>query len=257
MEGERLPFAALERLVSSGDIRDRAFAAGVLAVGHHQATPEQVHDLYDHIRGAAARAHEDIRSQIRGRTLEVGAFVDSMRGAPLEVREHLIEEILGVAYPPPDDPTLPREVVRYCPSGLAEILFAIEHGELGPSATFVDLGSGLGKVTLLVALLTGCRAYGIEIDPRLVAHARAAAVALRLDEARFIEGDIRDVPLPPADVYYMYIPLVRSTGVAARLERIAAERGILVFSQALDLEQLAWLSRCDASSYWLEMYTSR
>ena len=62
----------------------------------------------------------------------------------------------------------------------------------------MDLGSGLGKVALLVALLTGARAYGVEIDPCLVSRARAAARSLDLQSAEFIEGDIRRDLLPPA-----------------------------------------------------------
>ncbi len=146
------------------------------------------------------------------------------------------------------------EMIHYCPSGLAEILFMLENANLGPGKTFVDLGSGLGKVVLMAALLTGARAYGVEIDSLALARARSVAQSLRDDNAHFIEGDIRDVALPPADVYYMYIPLSHSTALVERLRVLAAERSIVLSSQALDLTHLPWLRPGNAASYWLEMY---
>jgi SAM-dependent methyltransferase len=254
MHGEPPALDELERLATSTDIRDRAFAANVLSLRRHLDDPERVAALYERIREAARSQHAEMRGRIQDGTLDKHAFVAHLRDAPLEIRDHLVEEILGVAYPPLEETSLPREAIPYCPSGLAEILFTIEKAHLGPGATFVDLGSGLGKVVLLVALLTGARTYGVELDPHLVSHARSAAAALHLENALFIEGDIRDAPLPPADVYYMYIPLVRPTALVTRLLEHAAERRILVFSQSLDLRQLPWLRAAHAASYWLEMY---
>lgn len=195
-----------------------------------------------------------MRGRIHDRTLDRRAFLAQLQEASLEIRDHLVEEILDIAYPPLEESPLPSEMIPYCPSGLAEILFMLENADLGPGKTFVDLGSGLGKVVLLVALLTGARAYGVELDSTLVTRARSAARSLRLDDAHFVQGDIRSAPLPPADVYYMYIPLTQSTGVVQRLEALAAERSIRLFSQALDLARLPWLRPGNAASYWLEMY---
>jgi hypothetical protein len=247
-------FAALERLVTSADIRDRAFAASVLSLRLAEDRA-RVEPLYERIREAARVEHAEVRGRIRDRTLDKEAFVARLLETPVETRDHLVEEILGVAYPPLEERSLPREMIHYCPSGLAEILFTLENAGLGPGKTFVDLGSGLGKVVLLVALLSGARAYGVEVDPPLVSHARSAAGALGLDHAQFVEGDIREVSLPAADVYYMYVPVTRSSAVVSRLRAVAAERRTLLFSQSLDLKELPWLRRGDAASYWLEMYT--
>jgi hypothetical protein len=252
--GDAPSFAALEQLATSADVRDRAFVASALSLLRDARDAEQAHALRERVRSTARSHHAEVRGRIASGTLDRRAFVDHLRGAPLEIRDHLLEEILGIAYPPPEETSLPRDLIPYCPSGLAEILFMLENADLGPGKAFVDLGSGLGKVVLMVALLTGARAYGVEIDPPLVSHARSAARSLLLDSAHFIEGDIREVPLPAADVYYMYIPVTHPTALVERLEARAAERSILLFSQALDLRRLPWLSPCNAASYWLEMY---
>jgi len=245
-------FAELERLATSADIRDRAFAAGVLSLCRHD--PEQVATLYERIRETARSHHAGMRARIRDGTLDKHALIALLREASADIRDHLVEEILDIAYPPLEGASLPRETMPYCPSGIAEILFTLENAYLGPGTTFVDLGSGLGKVVLLAALLTGARVYGVEIDPVLVSHARSAARSLRLDNAHFIEGDIRSISLPPADVYYMYIPVIHPAEVVARLMPFTAERRILLFSQALNLQHLPWLRAAHESSYWLEMY---
>lgn len=254
MHDQAPTFAVLEGLAASTDIRDRAFAASVLSLRRAAGDHAEVAVLYERIRRAARGQHAEVRGSIRDGTLDKHAFVARLREVSVEIRDHLIEEILDIAYPPLEETPLPRDAIPYCPSGLAEILFTLENADLGPEKTLVDLGSGLGKVVLLVALLTGARACGVEIDPRLVSCARAAARSLRLDNAHFIEGDIRDIPLPRADVYYMYIPLIHSTAVVGRLAALAAEQRILLFSQALDLKHLPWLRAGKAASYWLEMY---
>lgn len=254
MHGDPPALDVLERLATSTDIGDRAFAASALALRRPAEDGERVAVLYERIRETARCQHGELRERIRNGALDMQAFVAHLREASLETRDHLVEEILGIAYPPLQASSLPREAIHYCPSGLAEILFMLEKASLGPARTFVDLGSGLGKVVLLVALLTGARSYGVELAPDLVSHARSAAQALHLDNAHFIEGDIRDVPLPRADVYYMYIPLIRSTAVVARLMELAAERRVRIFSQALDLKHLPWLRAGNAASYWLQMY---
>ena len=201
--------------------------------------------------------HAEVRARIRDGKLDRRAFLAELRAAPLATRDHLVEELLDIAYPPLGEWQLPSEAVPYAPSGVAEILFALENARLGPHESFVDLGSGLGKVVLLVALLSGARAHGIELDPRLVGDSRAAAAGLGLHNAHFSEADIRVAPLPQADVYYMFIPVLRSTEIARRLAADAAGRHFLLFSSALDLRALPWLAACNRASYWLEMYETQ
>jgi SAM-dependent methyltransferase len=245
-------FATLERLARSADIRDRAFVASALSLGRHH--PAETAGLHARIREAATNHHAGIRARIRDGALDAKAFLAHLEDHPLDVRDHMVEEILDIAYPPQEQTSLPREAIPYCPSGLAEIVFMLSHADLGPGKTFVDLGAGLGKVVLLVAMLTGARAVGIELDPLLVLEARSAARSLNLDHACFLEGDIRDVQLPPTDVYYMYIPLIHSRAVVERLTASSRERRALLFAQPLDLTNLPGWRATGKASYWLEMY---
>jgi SAM-dependent methyltransferase len=254
---DELSLTVLTELTGSEQLRDRAFAASALSLRPQLASPAERARLYGRVRETARAQHAELRARIRLGDLAPELFVAELDRTPLELRDHLIEEILDIAYPPLEQVPLPKEAVSYSPSGLAEILFVLAEAKLSHAKTFVDLGSGLGKVTLLVALFSGATSYGIELDPHLVAEARAAAASLSLDNARFIEGDLQSTPLPPADVYYMFIPRLRSSEIVARLQPLARERKLLLFSQALDLRQLPWLKRSGRGSYWLELYETR
>jgi SAM-dependent methyltransferase len=248
--------AALAELAQSAELADRAFAASAISLRHGAQSQAELEQVYASIRATALREHEPIRKRIRERQLDRAAFLGQLERTPLELRDHLVEEILDIAYPPLQRVALPPDAVSYSPSGLAEILFVVAEGKLGPGRVFVDLGCGLGKVVLLISLLTGADAYGVELDPHLVEHARSAADSLGLARAHFSVGDIRTLPLPLADVYYMFIPSHRSVHVAARLEPVAAKKPLQLFAQALDLERLPWLKSAPRASYWLKAYDS-
>jgi SAM-dependent methyltransferase len=256
MGADQTSLSSLERLAASAEIRDRAFAAGALGLAREAVEPELVRRLYARIDETARREHAAIRARIRSGGMSSDALLAMLTHTPLDIRDHLVEEILGIAYPPLDRAPAEREVNRDFTSSLQEILFVIEHSRLGPDSSFVDLGAGLGKVVLLVALLTGAHSWGLELDSQLVAGARSAARSLGLERAQFLQADIRDAPLPPADAYYLFIPFLGSAAVAERLAPIAAQRRLVLFSQALDLAAVPWLRATGARSYWLEMYES-
>jgi SAM-dependent methyltransferase len=244
----------LAELAGSERLEDRAFAGSVLQMGRMSASASELSALYERVHEAAGRAHATWRERIAGGHFDRAAFLSELEQHPLELRNHWVEEALGIAYPPLQLRQLPQELVSYSPSGVAEVLFMLDSAALGPGHTVVDLGSGLGKVVLLAALLSGAQAIGIELDPVLVAAARSAASELGLDHARFLEGDLRSIPLPQADVYYMFIPLQRSAQLLQRLEPIARQRSFLLYAQGLELSQTPWLRRTGAESYWLERF---
>jgi hypothetical protein len=255
MVNEEPRLETLWRLAESRDVADRAFVASALSF-RRAADREEVAGVYDVIRETARREHAEVRARIRDGALDPRAFIGELEHRPLGVRDHLIEEILDIAYPPLEADARPRDAGCYAPSGLREILFTLHHANVGPGTTLVDLGSGFGKVVLLTALLTRADAYGLEFDPRLVAHADAAASSLGLTRAHFLRADLREAELPEADTYYQFIPLDRPTDVIARLAPLAAERAFHVFSQPLDEKQVPFLRATFASSYWLTKYES-
>jgi hypothetical protein len=248
---------ALETLATSESLPDRAFAASELRRRADSGGDNAVRALYERVRATAARVHAPVRDRIRSGGFDRRALDGALSDAAREHRDHLLEEILGIAYPPLDAGGRAGEVVLDATSGVDEILFMIEHSGLGPGKKLVDLGAGAGKVVLLTATLTGATAEGLEIDSPLVAHANAAAAALGLgNRARFGLVDIRDAELPRAEVYYMYIPLIGAASLVTRLEPTARERRFVLFCQALDLARFPWLRRTGHASYWLEMYAS-
>jgi SAM-dependent methyltransferase len=244
-------------LRASAGVRDRAFSASVLALGRSGVDRESAAAEYAEIRAAAAAEHAELRRGLLRGAFGPAAFVAHLLEAPLELRDQLVEEILDIAYPSLAVHERAYGPAGHSPSALAEVLFMLEQARLGPESTFVDLGSGLGKVVLLAALLTGARAYGIELDAELVLHARSAAASLGLERAEFIAADLRHATIPAADAYYMFIPSARSADVVERLEPLARQRKFVLFSQCLDLARFPWLASRHAGSYWLETYETR
>lgn len=97
---------------------------------------------------------------------------------------------------------------------------------------FVDLGAGLGQVVLLVHLLTGVPARGVEIEPAYWAYARDSAAKLNLADVSFLHADARDADLSEGTVFFMFTPfkggLLRE--VLAALRREATQRKITLIT---------------------------
>jgi tRNA A58 N-methylase Trm61 len=72
--------------------------------------------------------------------------------------------------------------------------------------TVYDLGSGDGRIPIAAARDFGARGVGIELDPRLVAVARANAQAAGMgDRVRFETGDIFKADLTEATVVTLFL----------------------------------------------------
>ena len=78
-----------------------------------------------------------------------------------------------------------------------------------------DLGSGDGRLPILAAQIHGARGVGIEIDPSLVARARANARESGVsDRVTFIEGDFFNADISDATVVTLYL----STSLMGEIE---------------------------------------
>jgi hypothetical protein len=180
--------------------------------------------------------------------------------APVE-RDHHVDVLLGLEARPAvdeacvgDDP----ELIRCVASGVSAIADAVLKAGVGPDDVFLDLGAGCGRVAMLVHLLTGARAVGLEIQPGLVAFGRERADALGLDGVELHVGDARVDALPAATVVYLYLPFVgRSLArVLARLEEQARRAPLLVCALGVELRRESWLRSRDDSSLWLTVHES-
>jgi hypothetical protein len=71
---------------------------------------------------------------------------------------------------------------------------------------FFDLGSGLGQTTILIHLLTGVKATGIEFEPAFCDYAQNRALELNLPAVTFINADVRKADCSPGTVFFLYTP---------------------------------------------------
>lgn len=99
-----------------------------------------------------------------------------------------------------------------------------------------DLGSGDGRVVIAAARL-GARGVGIEIDPALVATARANAAAAGVeDRVTFIVGDIFDPAIPIGDATVVTLFLLQELNIKL-MPRLTSELrpGSRVVSNSFDM----------------------
>jgi hypothetical protein len=126
------------------------------------------------------------------------------------------------------------------------ILELIDRVQPASDDIFYDLGAGLGMVVLLVHLLTGVRARGIEIEPAYCAYAQQQAHALDLSAVAFLQADAGVVDLSDGTIFFLFTPF---TGrllqrVLARLQAVAHHHPITLGaygSCARSIAQQSWL----------------
>ena len=175
---------------------------------------------------------------------------------PPHRRDEAIERRLGIGTPV-SSAAPGSDLVGYHASGVASIVRLFLEVPLGPDDVLVDLGSGLGKVVLLAALLTPARARGIELQPELAERARASARELGTS-VELVSGDVRDAPLDDGTVFYLYAPFTGPVleTVIERLHAIAARRSIVVAALGIDL-RASWLVPRELDAFWLSIYDSQ
>jgi hypothetical protein len=77
----------------------------------------------------------------------------------------------------------------------------------GGATAVADLGSGPGKFCLVgAAVVAGVTFTGVEQRVGLVQEARSLARRLGLDRARFVQGDVLEVPLDRYQAFYVCNP---------------------------------------------------
>jgi len=77
---------------------------------------------------------------------------------------------------------------------------------VGPNDIVYDLGCGDGRIVIAAAKNFGARGVGIEIEPELVAEARAAAKDARVESrVEFIEQDLFKADFSRATVVTLYL----------------------------------------------------
>jgi hypothetical protein len=194
--------------------------------------------LRSKLEAANSELYESIRERIRrgiGREalLRWAVGIDNIGPGSRDVDlrdagdsyDHLDELVRGVLrFATPDEPRieLSPEMVAYQPTPARHIFGLIQRTKLTAQDLFIDFGSGLGHVSLLVAICTEARALGIELEPSYVECARVAAQELRLTGVTFVVQDAREADLSSGTIFYFYTPF-RGAILRATLDRLRAE----------------------------------
>ena len=120
--------------------------------------------------------------------------------------DELISGVLQFEKPSAEVVQLESEMVAYQPTPARHIFDLILRAALTDQDFLIDLGSGLGHVTLMSSICTSANCTGIELEPSYVDCARKSARSLNLNNVRFIQGDARAVDLSHGTVFYLYTP---------------------------------------------------
>lgn len=161
------------------------------------------------------------------------AWTESLRGVEDADGYDALDALVGgvLDFQEPDAvPELEADMVFYQPTPARHIFDFIARAQISERDVVMDLGAGLGHVTLLTAICTGARCIGVELQPAYVESARACASALRVRHACFVAQDVRQADLSAGTVFYLYTPF---TGAMLRsvldlLRQQAMDRAIRV-----------------------------
>ncbi len=96
----------------------------------------------------------------------------------------------------------------------------LDFAELESDDHLVDLGCGDGRVLVHAVNNFGCRATGVEQDPRLVERARERVAEAGLENRIVVhEGDANTFDLHDATVVFLFIPAEHVADVAGQIRR--------------------------------------
>jgi hypothetical protein len=216
--------------------------AGVAAAGLETEIRRRARAITHRLEAANCALYQAIRGEIQrgaGRDALLRFAVDQGHGRGsaglrkpegYDYLDDLLGRVLNLIEPASGGVALEAEMVAYQPTPARHILDWIGRAGLAEQDVVMDLGSGLGHVTLLTAICTQARSVGIEVDAGYVDCARRSAEALNLSNAMFMRQDVREADLSLGTVFYLYTPFVGTMmrEVLDLLQRETAEREIRV-----------------------------
>jgi SAM-dependent methyltransferase len=204
------------------------------------------------------RSAEEFRRRIAEGAHDRFGFRAALLAVPVAARDAWLDRVLGLGELP-DDGELPRGCVPYLPCSVDALIEIVDRAAIGPDDCFVDVGSGVGRATAFVHLLSGAAAVGIEIQPALADAARevARAVSPRIS---IVHGDAAELAggVRIGSVFFLYCPFggERLQRVLTDLEAIARTRPIRVCCVDLPLPACAWLVEESEGSGAVTIYRS-
>jgi len=226
---------------------------------------DQAQELNDQIQVVNEGQFQNLRAEIlagacgehlRDLLAPFTGYTSENHGQPHYGYENLDVLIEGVLMPlPHPDPTSERAygMVRYEPTPVSVILELFDLIPFSRRDIFFDLGSGLGKVVMLLHLLAQVPCIGVEFEPAYYGYAVSRAAQLGLTGARFINADAREVDYSMGTVFYLFNPFGGEIfgSVLTKFEEEAHARQITICSYGACtpiLNGLPWLEVADAGT---------
>jgi hypothetical protein len=255
-----LPGQLRERLIALDDL-DVAFGGfdpGNSTSYACSGLPQRAQALRMRLEAANSELYQSVRSDIvRGgqphallQWLQDSASGNEpgrpLPGLGFDYRDELLSGVLQLLEPGEPNLHPSPEMVPYQPTPVRHILHLIAAAAVADTDVFVDLGSGLGHVPLLVSMTTGARSLGVELQAAYVASARKCAQSLCLSRVQFTAQDARDADLSRGTVFYLYSPFTGSilADVLRALRRESTRRSIKICSLGPSTRRLSnetWL----------------
>jgi hypothetical protein len=198
------------------------------------------------VLGRHGRSAERTRRLIQQGFQDPPTFRAALLSVPSAGRDQWLDSVLGLGELPDDGPELPRGCVPYLPCSVDVLLRIVDRAPIRGSDVFVDVGSGLGRAAILVHLLTGAGAIGLEVQPALALASRGLAARLHLSRVSCVNGDATTLTglITIGSVFLLYCPFGgdRLAKVLADLESIARTRPLRICAVDLPLPPCPWLT---------------
>lgn len=237
-----------------GDVLDRleasVFQAEAALAGPSEALRGELADIQ---RAFCAGLREAIRRGDGADTLSALAIAydgDASGGDDYDTLDALIAEVLAPDVPPAEAGALLPDMVFYQPTPARHLFALLRRLDLRADDVLVDLGSGLGHLPLLAAILTPAACLGVELESSYIAYARRSAESLGLRQARFTAADACTIDLETGTVFYLYSPFTGAmlADMLRRLEWRARARPLRVATLGpctAEVAKMPWLRTGD------------
>lgn len=203
---------------------------------------------------------EGLRAPLLAMQVTPARFRAALLAVPPAERDAWVDAVFELNGLPDDGPALPRGCVPYLPCAVDPILRMIDSAGVQAADVFVDVGAGVGRAALLVHLLTGAAAIGLEIQPALVHISRELTRRLGAPRYAVIEGDAVRLAgaITTATVIFLYCPFSgpRLERLLDELEPIARTRPIRICTVDLPLPPRPWLTLLSPPHEDLAVYRS-
>lgn len=214
-----------------------------------QMTAVNTH-LFRRLRAQLVASHDPAQTLRRLFATYVGEVTPARDVVGYDCLDVFIDSLFGLHTEPVETAPLQVGMIGYQATPAHVILDLLARVPLGADDVFYDIGAGVGRVVMLVGLLTTAQAKGIEYEPSYCAYARERAADLRLTRVDFCQSDARQADYSDGTVFFLYTPFrgAMLQEVLDRLHDVARLRPITIATYGpctLSVAEEPWLQVTD------------